>query len=235
MIFHKDPIAYDAWIYQPELDETLLAFAVSEKIPLTLAMAHPLHHDDVSTTTAVICKQFIQDRFLQFSTWMPNQPFSWSEELSKQLSEIKQWVMPKDATLYQSIGQMIWMNWLIVVHPRKAFLLSIGEIHTHLLRQREWQSWWEVPVDFAVSDGFTGSPRQDELPTISLRQISLFHGDKILMADHSESLQFALCLNRNDAPGKQDIARKTMEDMIRQMDQLHLTSPKQSIGFMQVL
>lgn len=235
MIFHKDPIAYDAWVDQPDLDETLLAFAVTDKIPVTLAIAHPLQSDHASKTTAAICKQFIQDRFLQVSTWMPNHSFSWSGELSKQLSEIKQWVMPKDTTLYQSIGQMVWLNWIIVVHPRTAYLLSIGQIHTHLLRQREWQSWWEVPVDFAVSDGFTGSPRPDELPTISLRQINLLHGDKIIIADQSESLQFALCLNRKDAPVMQDIARKTIEEMVQQMNQLHLTLPKQSIGFLQVL
>jgi len=182
-----------------------------------------------------VCKQFIQDRFLQFSTWMPHRSFSWSDELAKQLSEIKQWVMPKEKTPYKAISQMIWMNWLIVVHPRTAFMLSIGEIHAHLLRQKEWQSWWEVPVDYAVTDVFSGSPRPDELPSISLRQVTLYHGDRILMADQIDSLKFALCLNRKDVKAGQDVAKETLDDLNRQMDHLHLTKPRQSVGLLQVL
>jgi len=235
MIFHKDPIAYDASVDQSDLDETLLAFAVSDKIPLTLAVVHPLQPDNASKTAAAICKQFIQDRFLQFNTWLPHHSFSWSVELAKQLLEIKQWLLPKEETLYNSISQMIWLNWFVVVHPRTAFLLSIGEIHTHLLRQREWQSWWEVPVDFSAKDDIGSHLKTSDLPSINVRQMYLRHGDILLIANQSDPLQFALNISQKDCFSKTEFAKATMDRMNQQIDQLHLTKPQQSIGLVQVL
>lgn len=235
MIFHKDPIAYDAWIDQPDIDETILAFAVSEKIPLLMAIVHPLHQDDNCKNTALIAKQFIQDRFLQLDTWLPHKNFSWTKELSEKMTEIKGWLIPKAPSSFSAISQMIWLNWIIVVHPRTAFLLSIGEIHTHLLRRREWQSWSEIPVDYAESDTFSTPDKADDLPSINVRQCPLYHGDMLLMAHQSDSIQFSLCLNRKDVCTSTKFAKETVDRMNRQMDELQLTKPAQSTGLIQVL
>lgn len=223
MIFRKQPYLFDAWLDSAEEDESLLAFAVHDKIPLILAIAHPHHPDSISQTAATICKQFIQDRFLQFSSWMSQKPFSWSEALSKQLLEIKQWLIPKEKTDYQAISQLIWFNWLVMVHPRTAFLISIGEMHTYLLRHGEWQSLREIPVDSSDSDFFLSPEASSQLPSMCLRQIALNQGDILIIANDIELIQKTFGSNQKGV------------FMQQQFDQLHhLSKSKQSTGMIQV-
>lgn len=235
MIFYKDPITYDARIDQPDIDETLLAFAVTEKIQLILAVAHPLQSDQASEAAAAVCKEFIQDRFLQFSTWMPGRSFSWIEVLKKHIAELKHWIYAKEETQYDSISKMIWFNWFIVIHPRTAFLISIGDIHTHLLRHREWQSFWEIPVDFSLSDTFAANHNTKTLPSIALRQLTLQHGDTVLMANKEDSIKFALCLQRKEYVEAKDMVQHKLKEIKNHLEQLHLPNPAQSIGLIQVL
>lgn len=235
MIFRKQPYLFDAWLDSTEEDESLLAFAVHEKIPLTLAIAHPQYPDRISQTTAMIGKQFIQDRFLQFDSWLPHETFSWTKQLSDKMAEIKGWLTPREPSPYSAISQMIWLNWVIVVHPGTAFLLSVGEIHTHLFRRREWQSWHEIPVDFAESDVFSTPGKADSLPSISVRQCPLYRGDILLMAHQANLIRVALCLNQKDISSGTQFAAETEDRMNHQNAELHLNKPAQSIGLIKVL
>jgi len=235
MIFRKQPLTLDAWIDASSDDESLLAFAVHEKIPLTLAIAHPHHSERISQTAATICKQFIQDRFLQFSSWMSKNPFSWSEALSKHLLEIKQWLIPKEETDYQAISQMIWLNWLVVVYPQTAFLISIGENHTHLFRRGEWQSLWEIPVDSSDSDYFLSSEKVNQLPSLCLRQFALHQGDIIMIGKDVESIRQTYSTNQKDTIMAQQNAKQTLDTIYQYFNQLHpLSKSKQSVGMVQV-
>lgn len=234
MIFHKKPLLLDAWIESCSEDEALLAFAVHEKIPLTMAISHPLHLDITSKTAACISKQFIQDRFLLFSGWMPQRSFSWSKVLSKLLLEIKSWLMPKELTPYQAISEMVWLNWLVIVHPQTAYLISIGENHTHLFRRREWRSFCEVPVDSSDSDFFLSPVEANQLPSLCLRQIALHPGDVLIMANDIGSIQTASGSNQKDVLTQQQNAKQTLNLIHQQFELLHLTNPNQSVGIVQV-